>query len=79
MVRKVTFAAYDTSGELIFEGNYQCDNDNLRLSPTSGEATIVAQVDSFSEQTIILRITLDIDVFIKVTLRKNYSFSTSAS
>ena len=79
MVRKGTFAAYDTSGELIFEGNYQCDNDNLRLSPTSGEATIVAQVDSFSEQTIILRITLDIDVFIKVTLRKNYSFSTSAS
>lgn len=71
MVRTGTFITYDTSGELIFEGNYQCDNYNLKLRPTSGEATIVAQVESFSEKTIILRITIDIDVYIKVTLKKS--------
>ena len=34
MVRKGTFSSYDTEGEIIYEGDYQCDNNNLKLQYT---------------------------------------------
>ena len=37
MVRKGTFIAYDTRGQIIFEGRYQCDNHNLKLEPSTIE------------------------------------------
>ena len=31
MVRNGSFAAYDIFGDIIYEGNYRCDNNNLKL------------------------------------------------
>ena len=55
MVRKGTFIAYDTEGYVIYEGNYQCDNHNLKLEPSTDEGTILAQVMTFTENTLMLR------------------------
>ena len=54
MVRKGTFVAYDTYGNIIYEGNYQCDNHNMRLEPSSGDGKMLAQVVSFTDNTLIL-------------------------
>ena len=54
MVRKGTFGAYDTYGNIIYEGNYQCDNHNMRLEPSSGDGKMLAQVVSFTDNTLIL-------------------------
>ena len=39
MVRNGSFLTVDTDGEMIFEGTYQCDNNNLKLDcvNSSGE------------------------------------------
>ena len=55
MVRKGTFVAYDTYGNIIYEGTYQCDNHNMKLEPSNGEGKMLAQVVSFTDNTIILR------------------------
>ena len=55
MVRKGTFIAYDINGSVIFEGNYQCDNHNVKLEPISGEGNMLAQVVSFTDNTLLLR------------------------
>ena len=55
MVRKGSFIAYDKEGYIIYEGNYQCDNHNLKLEPTTGEGTLLAQVMSFTDNTLMLR------------------------
>lgn len=55
MVRKGTFTAYDINGNVIYEGNYQCDNHNMKLEPSTGEGNLLAQVVSFTDNTIILR------------------------
>ena len=58
MVRKGTFSSYDTYGELIYEGDYLCDNNNLKLQylDESGvKRTILAQVVNFDESSIWLR------------------------
>ena len=55
MVRKGTFVAYDTYGNIIYEGTYQCDNHNLKLEPSTGEGKMLAQVVSFTDDTVILR------------------------
>ena len=55
MVRKGTFIAFDTEGYVIFDGNYQCDNHNLKLEPSTGEGTMLAQVVSFTDNTIMLK------------------------
>jgi hypothetical protein len=55
MVRKGTFVAYDTYGNIIYEGTYQCDNHNMKLEPSTGEGKMLAQVVSFTDNTIILR------------------------
>ena len=55
MVRKGSFIAYDKEGYIIYEGNYQCDNHNLKLEPNTGEGTLLAQVMSFTDNTLMLR------------------------
>ena len=54
MIRKGTFVAYDTKGYIIFEGDYQCDNHNMRLEP-KGEGKMLAQVVFFTDNTLQLR------------------------
>ncbi len=58
MVRKGTFVTIDKEGELIFEGDYQCDNSNLRLEfldEGGRKQKILAQIVSFTEHEILLR------------------------
>ena len=55
MVRKGSFVAYDINGFFIFEGNYQCDNHNMKLEPSTGEGKLLAQVVSFTDNTILLK------------------------
>ena len=58
MVRKGTFTAYDTEGMVIYEGDYQCDNNNLKLQyldEGGSKRTILAQVIEFSDTSIRFR------------------------
>ena len=58
MVRKGTFVTIDKEGEVIFEGDYQCDNNNLRLEFLDEgvrKQKILAQIVSFTEHEILLR------------------------
>ena len=58
MVRKGTFVTIDKEGEVIFEGDYQCDNSNLRLEfldEGGRKQKILAQIVSFTEHEILLR------------------------
>ena len=58
MVRKGTFSAYDYNGEIIYEGDYQCDNNNLKLQfvdDGGARRTILAQVVAFDETSIRFR------------------------
>ena len=58
MVRKGTFSSYDTEGEIIYEGEYQCDNNNLKLQYTDEggtKRTILAQVVEFTDTSIRFR------------------------
>jgi len=58
MVRKGTFTAYNTKGEVIYEGDYQCDNHNLKLQfldEGGAKRSILAQVLSFTENTVRIR------------------------
>ncbi|WP_155949391.1 lipocalin family protein [Prevotella sp. MA2016] len=62
MVRKGTFTAYDTEGKVIYEGDYQCDNNNLKLTyldESSVKRSLLAQVVSFTENTIRIRYDYD--------------------
>jgi hypothetical protein len=58
MVRKGTFSSYDELGRVIYEGDYQCDNNNLKLQFTDEEGTrrtILAQVTEFTNEYIRFR------------------------
>jgi len=55
MVRNGSFIAFDTEGFVIFDGTYQCDNYNMKLEPSTGEGTMLAQVVSFTDDTLKLR------------------------
>ena len=58
MVRKGTFSSYDTYGDIIYEGDYLCDNNNLKLQylDESGvKRTILAQVVDFDATSIRIR------------------------
>ena len=57
MKREGTFLTIDDRGELIFEGDYLCDNDNLKLmfmGDDGKKQTILAQVLAFTDDTIKL-------------------------
>ena len=58
MVRKGTFSSYNTHGEVIYEGDYLCDNNNLKLQyldESDVKRTILAQVVDFDESSIWIR------------------------
>ena len=58
MMRSGSFMAYDYFGDLIYEGTYRCDNNNLKLEFVNDEGskqTLLAQVLSFTEDTMTLR------------------------
>ena len=58
MVRKGTFSSYDTEGSIIYEGEYQCDNNNLKLQfvdEDGAKRTILAQVTEFTDTSIRFR------------------------
>ncbi len=58
MVRKGTFTTYDTEGMVIFEGDYQCDNNNLKLTYVDDDGakrSLLAQVVSFTDSSVLIR------------------------
>ena len=58
MVRKGTISSYDTQGRVIYEGDYLCDNNNLKLQyldESDVKRTILAQVVDFDESSIWIR------------------------
>ena len=58
MVRKGTFSSYDDMGRIIYEGDYQCDNNNLKLQyldEGGAKRTSLAQVIEFSDTAIRFR------------------------
>ena len=58
MVRKGTFSSYDTYGDIIYEGDYLCDNNNLKLQYLDDDGTkrtILAQVVDFDATSIRIR------------------------
>ena len=74
MVRDGSFLTVDTDGEMIFEGSYQCDNNNLKLDcvNSSGESRkILAQVLWFTDKEMQLRyVNDDYDITVTVIIRK---------
>lgn len=82
MVRDGSFAAYDELGEVVYEGQYRCDNNNLKLQFTDEEGrkqTILAQVQAFTEDTLKIKYeNEEYNVAVTMILRKGQS-SSSAS
>ena len=74
MIRDGSFSTYDEFGDIIYEGQYRCDNNNLKLVFTNEEdrkQTILAQVLSFTDDTITLRYeNEEYDVTVTLILRK---------
>lgn len=74
MVRKGTFYSTDKDGGVIFEGDYQCDNHNLRLEFVDEDGTkgkLLAQVVSFTDDTLVLKyVNEGFGVTVYITIRK---------
>ena len=68
------FLTVDTDGEMIFEGTYQCDNNNLKLDCVNSEGEsrkILAQVLRFTDKEMQIRYVNDeYDVTVTVIIRK---------
>ena len=81
MVRQGSFSAWDRFGSLIYEGAYQCDNNNMRLEYTDSEGVkrkILAQVTTFSDEAIWLRYeNEDYGVTVSFVIRKAAPLSLS--
>ena len=77
---------YDEFGDVIYEGQYRCDNNNLKLEFTDEEGRkqkILAQVLSFTEDTMTIRYeNEEYNVTVTLILRRlvadTYSSSASA-
>ena len=73
MVRQGTFSLISKYGSLIYEGEYKCDNDNIRLEfdDDGTQRKILAQVIMFTETTLQLKYVVEeYDVTIHLTLTK---------
>ena len=74
MVRDGSFLTVDKKGDMIFEGSYQCDNNNLKLDCVSSEGDsrkILAQVLWFTDKEMQIRYVNDeYDVTVTVIIRK---------
>lgn len=83
MVRDGSFSAYDEYGEIIYEGQYRCDNNNLKLQFTDEggrKQTILAQVLMFSEDMLKIKyVNEEYDVTVTIILRKNQSSSSASA
>ena len=87
MVRNGSFAAYDIFGDIIYEGNYRCDNNNLKLEFKDEEGikrTILAQVLMFSEEFLQIKYenespAITVTLILKKTNQDQSSSSTSDS
>ena len=85
MIRDGSFSSYDNFGDIIYEGKYRCDNDNLKLEFVDEDGRnqkILAQVLSFTDDTMTIRYeNEDYNVSVTLILRKQISedYSSSAS
>lgn len=83
MVRDGSFISYDEFGDVIYEGHYRCDNNNLKLEFFDEERrkqTILAQVLSFTDDTMKIKYeNEEYNVTVTLILRKNLSYSSSTS
>ena len=83
MVRDGSFVAYDESGDVLCQGQYRCDNNNLKLQFTDGSGrkqTILAQVLSFTEDTLKIKYeNEEYNVTVTMVLRKNQSSSSTST
>ena len=75
MVRDGSFSAYDESGDVVDEGQYRCDNNNLKLEFTDEggrKQTILAQVLMFTEDTLKIKYeNEEYNVTVTMILRKS--------
>ena len=83
MVRNGSFAAYDIFGDIIYEGNYRCDNNNLKLEFKDEEGikrTILAQVLMFSEEFLQIKYENESPaITVTLILKKNSNQDQSSS
>ena len=74
MVRSGSFLSLDTDGDTIYEGTFQCDNNNLKLDCVNNfgeQRKILAQVLSFSDKQMQIRyVNEEYDVTVTVIIRK---------
>ena len=85
MVREGSFSSYDEFGDLVYEGKYKCDNNNLKLEYVDEEGVnrkVLAQVLMFNEES--LKIQYDYDsggkkITVTMILRKGQSSSSTSS
>lgn len=84
MIRSGTFTSLDFLGEVIYEGEYRCDNDNLKLVFTDEEGvrrTLLCQILTFNDDLLLIRFDNESPTF-TVTLKltkTDYSSSSSTS
>lgn len=82
MVRDGSFTTIDEFGDVIYEGRFRCDNNNLKMEFTDEEGrkqTLLAQVLAFTEDTLKIRYeNEEYNVAVTMILRKGQS-SSSAS
>lgn len=75
MVRDGSFSACDESGDIVYEGQYRCDNNNLKLEFTDEggrKQTILAQVLMFTEDTLKIKYeNEEYNVTVTMILRKS--------
>lgn len=83
MMRKGTFSSWNQFGHLVYEGTYQCDNNNLKLEyldENGTEQKVLAQVVTFTDDTIWLRYENgEYHVTVTFVIRKGYSSSSTSS
>ncbi|MBQ8988341.1 MAG: hypothetical protein IJ067_01445 [Prevotella sp.] len=74
MVRKGSFFATEVEeGEVVFKGNYQCDNSNLKLEGQSGFGyqSLLLQILSFTDDIMQVRyVDETYHVTVTLTIRK---------
>ena len=83
MMRKGTFSSWNQFGHLVYEGTYQCDNNNLKLEyldENGTEQKVLAQVVTFTDDTIWLRYENgEYHVTVTFVIRKGHSSSSTSS
>jgi len=73
MVREGSFSTISIYGNVIFEGSYKCDNNNIRLEfdDEGTQRKLLIQVTSFSESTLQLQYKLEEnDITVRLLLRR---------